>query len=82
MRFSELQTMINARRKAQQLPTKEIPEEIKNLEQQIDKYQAQLDQATKDGRPVTEIVAIQNLLNPAKRRLQQEINRYQGRPQP
>lgn len=79
MGFSETQKMINARRKSQRLPIKEIPPDLINYEDQVQKYQAQHDQAVQQGKTRQEIVEIDKLLNPAIRRLKHEIEKYQGR---
>jgi len=79
MTFSELQTLVNAKRKAQGQPVKQIPDTIKTYEDQIAKYQAQRDQAIRDKKTPKEISDIDKLLEPAKRRLQHEIQNYQGR---
>lgn len=79
MTFSELQTMINAQRKANKLPVKQIPDTIKIYEDQITKYQAQRDQAIRDKKTPQEIADIDKSLEPAKRRLKHEIEKYQGR---
>lgn len=79
MTFSELQTLVNARRKAQGLPVKPLPDSIKIFEEQIVRYQAQRDQAIKDKKTLQEISDIDKSLEPAKRRLQHEIQKYQGR---
>jgi DNA-binding transcriptional MerR regulator len=79
MTFSELQLMINAHRKTQGLPIKQIPEQIRLYEDQVSKYQKQRDQAIKDRKTPQEITDIDKLLEPAKRRLQHEIQKYQGR---
>ena len=79
MKFSELQMMINARRKAQGLTVKQIPDAIKSYEDQVAQYQTQHDQAIRDKKTPQELAAIDKLLTPAKRRLQHEIEKYQGR---
>lgn len=79
MTFSELQTLVNARRKAQGLIVKPIPEVIKTYEDQVVRYQMQRDKAVKDKKTEQEISDIDKLLEPAKRRLQHEIQKYQGR---
>ena len=79
MRFSELQTIINAHRKAQNTPIKPIPEAIKTYEAQVERYQAQYDAAIQAGKTDPELAEIYKLLDPAKRRLKHEIEKYQGR---
>jgi hypothetical protein len=79
MTFSELQTIINAHRKARGLTVKPIPQDITNLENLIKKYQNQYDQAARELKTPQELTDINRLLEPAKRRLRQEIEKYQGR---
>jgi hypothetical protein len=79
MRFSELQTIINAHRKAQNLPIKTIPEAIKAYEDQVERYQAQYDAAVQAKKTGQDLAEIYKLLDPAKRRLKHEIEKYQGR---
>lgn len=79
MKFSELQSLINARRKTQGLPVKTIPQDIINYENQVATYQAQHDQAVQQGKTPQEIADIDKLLNPAIRRLKHTIETYQGR---
>lgn len=79
MTFSGLQTMINAHRKAQGLPVKPIPEQLRSYETQVQTHQTQRDQAIKDKKTPQELADIDKLLEPAKRRLQHEIQKYQGR---
>ena len=79
MTFSEIQGLINARRKAQGLTVRPIPEEIKTFEALIAKYQQQRDQAIKDKKTPQGIADIDRLLEPAKRRLDHAIKNYQGR---
>lgn len=79
MTFSELQTLVNAHRKAQRLPVKPLPESIRQFEDQVRQYQAQRDRAVKDKKTPLEIADIDKSLEPAKRRLKHEIEKYQGR---
>jgi len=77
--FSDLQLMINTYRKAQNQPVRKVPEEIKNLEDIIQKTQSRKDQAIKDGKTRQEIIEIDNTLQQTKRRLRNEIQKYQRR---
>jgi hypothetical protein len=79
MKFSELQTLINAHRKAQGIAVKPIPEAIKAYEDQVERYQAQYDAAVQAKKTGQELAEIFKLLDPAKRRLKHEIEKYQGR---
>ena len=78
MKFSELQTLINARRRAQGLEVKPVPQDLISYENQVQQQQTRLDQATREKKPLQELAAIEKLLVEARRRLQHAIERYQN----
>lgn len=77
--FSEFQNMVNLRRKSQGLPIRPIPDEIKTLEQQIQRYEKVREQAKEDGQDEEFYKELDKHVNPLKRRLRSLIQTYQKR---